>query len=117
MLVFASQGPFGPTILGCLGLLAIMVGPLVVFLLVVRSFRNADPIPAGTVGFLVLAALGLAYFVLTAGVPTGRWGISELWQVSGAVAVLLTPAAVAWECRKRGWFQGRRDDDTSGWNR
>src|SRR5205823_5296811 len=89
--MLGSQGPFGPTPLGCLLVAVILFAPFVLLALAAWSLVRAAPLPAWLLGAVVLATAGLAYFLKPWTFPSGHRGFWGAWCVAGIAAMAALP--------------------------
>lgn len=108
MIVFASQGPFGPTYLTCLLLPLFLAAPFALLAITARSLLGSTPLSLWLLAVAVMGAVGVGAFFWTEGFSGTMSGFWAAWRFAALGAALLSPLVLLREAGKRGWFRGRR---------
>jgi hypothetical protein len=108
LVVIASTGPFGPTVVGMASVLLLIVGPFLLLAIIARSLLGSDPVPLWLLALTTIGVVGLAFLLWPARI-TDRWsGFWGVWRITGIAALVLSPAVAFMEAGKRDFF--RRPD-------
>lgn len=106
--LFASQGPFGPTYLTCLLLPLFLAAPFVLLAIIARSLLGSTPLPLWLLAVVVLGGVGASAIYWNGGFSQKLSGFWTAWLSAAAAAGLLSPLVLLREGGKRGWFDRRR---------